>query len=193
MDVMKILILPILLILILFLQGPATEGYNGNLFPFYGAGVVDPSGGVGPSGGCDSDYHPYDTNDCSACPTWTNPAGFFEEPQSGKWKNKYNSAIKKLEKAQKNLIRKESKLYDKYLDGLDGDQDGFWADLTSGIKTPTDKFAFDMKQPNRFGLSVKEAFMYLFNSGVRDFFVETEINIDYRDWVIKKKNVTMIV
>jgi len=167
--------------------GPATEGYNGNLFPFYGAGVADPSGGVGPSGGCDSDYHPYDTNDCSACPTWSNPAGFFEDPQSGKWKSKYNSAIKKLEKAQKKLNKKRSKLYDKYLDGLDGDQDGFWADLTSGIKTPTDKFAFDMKQPNRFGLSVKEAFMYLFNSGVRDFFVETEINIDYRDWGDKEE------
>jgi hypothetical protein len=29
---------------------------------------------------------------------------------------------------------------------------------------------------------VKEAFMYLFNSGVRDFYVESEINGDYRDW-----------
>lgn len=31
-------------------------------------------------------------------------------------------------------------------------------------------------------LIVKNAFMYLFNSGVRDFFVESEVNIEYRDW-----------
>lgn len=29
---------------------------------------------------------------------------------------------------------------------------------------------------------VKEAYVYLFHSGVRDFFVESEINIDNRDW-----------
>ena len=28
----------------------------------------------------------------------------------------------------------------------------------------------------------RKALMYLFNSGVRDFFVESEINIEYRDW-----------
>lgn len=32
----------------------------------------------------------------------------------------------------------------------------------------------------RFG--VKEAWFYLFSSGVRDFFVESEINVDLRDW-----------
>jgi hypothetical protein len=32
----------------------------------------------------------------------------------------------------------------------------------------------------RFG--VKNAFFYLFQSGIRDFFVETELNISYRDW-----------
>ena len=32
----------------------------------------------------------------------------------------------------------------------------------------------------RFG--VKNAFFYLFQSGVRDFFVETELNISFRDW-----------
>lgn len=30
--------------------------------------------------------------------------------------------------------------------------------------------------------TVKNAHMYLFNSGVRDFFVESEVNIEYRDW-----------
>lgn len=29
---------------------------------------------------------------------------------------------------------------------------------------------------------IKNAAMYLFNSGVRDFYVESEINIEYRDW-----------
>jgi hypothetical protein len=32
-------------------------------------------------------------------------------------------------------------------------------------------------------LGVKNAFMYLFYSGVRDFFVESEINVDLRDWL----------
>ena len=30
--------------------------------------------------------------------------------------------------------------------------------------------------------TVKNAYFYLFNSGVRDFFVESEINVGYRDW-----------
>jgi hypothetical protein len=31
-------------------------------------------------------------------------------------------------------------------------------------------------------LIIKDAYMYLFNSGVRDFIVESETNIEYRDW-----------
>lgn len=31
-------------------------------------------------------------------------------------------------------------------------------------------------------LIVKDAVMYLFNSGVRDFYVESEVNVEYRDW-----------
>lgn len=31
-------------------------------------------------------------------------------------------------------------------------------------------------------LSIKDAWFYLFNSGVRDFYVESEVNIDLRDW-----------
>ena len=33
-----------------------------------------------------------------------------------------------------------------------------------------------------FRLTKKFVYMYLFQSGVRDFFVESEINLDYRDW-----------
>jgi hypothetical protein len=36
-------------------------------------------------------------------------------------------------------------------------------------------------------LIVKDAFMYLFNSGVRDFFVESEVNVEYRDWGDKEE------
>ena len=35
---------------------------------------------------------------------------------------------------------------------------------------------------NIFSMSVKNAYFYLFNSGVKDFFVESDINIDLRDW-----------
>ena len=35
---------------------------------------------------------------------------------------------------------------------------------------------------NSFRFGVKDAYFYLFNSGIREFFVETEINIDLRDW-----------
>ncbi|MEY4332815.1 MAG: Cellulophaga phage phi17:2, partial [Bacteroidota bacterium] len=35
---------------------------------------------------------------------------------------------------------------------------------------------------NIFRLTKKDVYMYLFQSGVRDFFVESEINIDLRDW-----------
>lgn len=31
-------------------------------------------------------------------------------------------------------------------------------------------------------LSIRDAWFYLFNSGVRDFYVESEINVDLRDW-----------
>lgn len=36
--------------------------------------------------------------------------------------------------------------------------------------------------PLNIKFGVKESWFYLFNSGVRDFFVESEINVDLRDW-----------
>lgn len=53
------------------------------------------------------------------------------------------------------------------LDGLPA-QNFTWSNLISGL--------------NAIKLSVKDAWFYLFNSGVRDFFVESEINVDLRDW-----------
>lgn len=43
-------------------------------------------------------------------------------------------------------------------------------------------FSFAISSVNNFKFSVKESWFYLFNSGVRDFFVESEINVDLRDW-----------
>ena len=51
----------------------------------------------------------------------------------------------------------------------------------SDIQTPRDKFALDRKNVSP-GFRIKNAAMYLFNSGVREFFVESEINVDYRDY-----------
>ena len=52
----------------------------------------------------------------------------------------------------------------------------------SSLVTPSDKHCFD-RLPGANGVFLlKRAFMYLFNSGVRDFFVESEFNIDMRDW-----------
>lgn len=56
------------------------------------------------------------------------------------------------------------------------------------IQTPRDKFALDRKS-GAAGFRIKNAAMYLFNSGARDFFVETEVNIDYRDYD-KDKEIT---
>ena len=52
---------------------------------------------------------------------------------------------------------------------------------------PSDFHNFDMVTiSNGISLSlefvIKYAAMYLFNSGVRDFYVESEINVEYRDW-----------
>lgn len=53
------------------------------------------------------------------------------------------------------------------------DYDTSWSLTWSPISIPG--------QPKGF-FTVKEAYFYLFNSGVRDFFVESELNIDLRDW-----------
>lgn len=36
--------------------------------------------------------------------------------------------------------------------------------------------------PSKFRFALKNAYFYLFNSSIRDFFVESEINLAYRDW-----------
>lgn len=58
---------------------------------------------------------------------------------------------------------------------------GLSAFMTS-LVTPSDKHCFDRLNTGTGVFLLKKAFMYLFNSGVRDFFVESEYNVDYRDW-----------
>jgi len=47
---------------------------------------------------------------------------------------------------------------------------------------PSDFYNLDGILCVNYELTVKNAYFYLFNSGVRDFFVESEINVDLRDW-----------
>lgn len=57
--------------------------------------------------------------------------------------------------------------------------------LQSPVKLNT-TLAVNKKSLNRIGndgtIEIRNAYFYLFNSGVRDFFVESEINLAYRDW-----------
>ena len=50
------------------------------------------------------------------------------------------------------------------------------------LVTPSDKHSFDRNPAGGGFFTVRDAYMYLFNSGVRDFFVESEVNIELRDW-----------
>ena len=172
-------------------QDSGTEGCGGedpsdplntDLNSTYNSSTWVSAANGGPSGGCDGQYHPYNgtTVNCTACPTWNNPGDYLEDG-SKKWGRKIKRVKRKLKRCNKKLNKLTDKLYNDYLDGLDGEQEGFLSDLFDGIVTPSDKFAFDMKFPGKFAFNVKKAFMYLFNSGVRDFYVESEINIDLRD------------
>lgn len=51
--------------------------------------------------------------------------------------------------------------------------------------TPSDKHSFDRLFANASGsgfFTVKNSFIHLWHSSIRDFFVESELNIDMRDW-----------
>jgi len=78
-----------------------------------------------------------------------------------------------------------------WMDTTQFDFNDFTSAILSNLLTPAN---WDNSLPNnRFRLdrtgpcfairfSQKEAYMYLFSSGVRDFYVESEINTDLRDW-----------
>ena len=54
------------------------------------------------------------------------------------------------------------------------------------VLLPSSKYCFDTITTGFASgtgfLTRKNSYIHLFNSGVKDFFVETEVNIDYRDW-----------
>jgi hypothetical protein len=55
-------------------------------------------------------------------------------------------------------------------------------ELLKYFSIPSDYRVLDNKTNNATGTNVVEGWFYLFNSGVRDFFVESEVNVSYRDW-----------
>lgn len=135
---------------------------------------------------CNNTY----TDGCGTCPDFgsflysnSKNASKYLNEDKGKWSRKIRRVERKIEKRNKKLNRKTNKLYDKYIDDVTGgDDSGFIEGIIEKLATPSDKYAFDTKLQGRFKMTVKQAFMYLFNSGVRDFYCESEINLDYRDW-----------
>lgn len=99
-----------------------------------------------------------------------------------KFERRINKADRKAARALKKANKEANKLFDLWLESQGQDDGGFFDQLVSDIKMPNDKYAFDKLKAGTFNLTVKNAFMYLFNSGTRDFFVESEINVDFRDW-----------
>ena len=113
-------------------------------------------------------------------------------------KGPYARIIRRLKRKIENLQKKMNKDLEKMRKktGQDnGSGNGFFCNLSF----PSSKYVLDYRRDQNlqnvaldtFGLdvdrssfrtSVKDAYMYLFVSGVRDFFVESEVNIDLRDW-----------
>ena len=56
-----------------------------------------------------------------------------------------------------------------------------FSNFVDSIKSPSDLACFDRKKDTG-NFMLKNCYMYLFNSGVKNFFVESELNIDCRDW-----------
>ena len=50
------------------------------------------------------------------------------------------------------------------------------------LNNPSNYRSFDAKERNSAGTYIKRGYFYLFCNGVRDFFVESEVNTAYRDW-----------
>lgn len=76
----------------------------------------------------------------------------------------------------------ESDLLDSYGSATAGSPAVAGGSLWDRLDLPSDHYAFDVPNLSDWRLTVKQGFMYLFVSGVRDFYVESEVNIDQRDW-----------
>jgi len=71
---------------------------------------------------------------------------------------------------------------DAFSTAAEGNLSNGFRNFIQALKTPSDKYALDSVAWKKNGLFLtKFAYMYLFNSSVREFYVETELNIDYRD------------
>jgi hypothetical protein len=65
--------------------------------------------------------------------------------------------------------------------GSSNDNDPANNGLLNSLVVPSNEHCLD-KVGNSGVLVIKNSYFYLFSSGIRDFFVESEINIDHRDW-----------
>ena len=115
---------------------------------------------------------------CSSLPTNAQACLWSDN----KWERKIKAQGRKVGRALRKFNRERDKLFEEWLESVTGEDSGFFSDLSNALVTPNDKYAFDKRTPGLFALKVKDAFMYLFNSGTRDFYVESEINVDQRDW-----------
>lgn len=129
--------------------------------------------------------------------------GAFDDVPTGPYKRRLCSKYleegkglmaKKIKKIQ-NKISNWNKKANRYADKIQSKElKGRTDRMNSGNTTerlmsrlfvsPTEKFAFDSSnnRRNKFFGGWKDSYMYLYVSGVRDFFVETTYNIDCRDW-----------
>ena len=116
----------------------------------------------------------------------------------------YNKAIKKQEnsynKAVKRYNKKIQELNDTYVKSQTDSKNNFFAKLKKAFNAITPMTMYNLDNvgydptlhdpnlivtratPSKLGLFVKDMYMYQFISGVRDFFVESEQNIDLRQW-----------
>jgi hypothetical protein len=99
-----------------------------------------------------------------------------------KWERKIRRQGRVVSRKLKKFNKEKDKLFEIWLEEVTGDDGGFFQDIADAIVTPNDRYAFDKRKAGTFQLKVKDAFMYLFNSGTRDFYVESEVNVDQRDW-----------
>jgi hypothetical protein len=90
------------------------------------------------------------------------------EPKN-KWNRKIRKAQKAIDKAYEKLSKEQLKIYDKYNDCQDGDTGGILDQIFGSVVTPNKKYAFDRKRTGLFAFNIKNAFMYLFNSGIYVF------------------------
>jgi hypothetical protein len=72
--------------------------------------------------------------------------------------------------------------FSELLDGLPSKMHNLDNNLGSGTGSDLTGLGGLSQLANAFRITIKDAYFYLFKSGVRDFFVESEINIDLRDW-----------